>query len=133
MTQNLARILFTIGVSRTTAQGKDIMGEATSVRHATVKVLFATAKSMERCGRQAAEEATFARTGRLASTEGPITSALVYLLACRSLTDSPIEVDESLRILAAASDMSSMEALVAAHAEKIVESICAVRTKHLCF
>ncbi|CAM9154418.1 unnamed protein product, partial [Pylaiella littoralis] len=112
-------------IDAVTAQGKDIMGEATSVRHATVKVLFVTAKSMERCGRQVAEEATFARTGRLASTEGPITSALVYLLACRSLTDSPIEVDESLRSLAAASDMSSMEALVAAHAEKIVESICA--------
>lgn len=86
---------------------------------------------MKECGRQAAEEATFARTGRLASMKRPITSAIVYLLACRSLTDSPVDVDKSLRSLATASEMSSMEALITAHAVPIVEDVCAVRS--LCY
>lgn len=122
-----------MGISHATARCEDIAGEATSVRRAAMKVLCVTAISMKGCGRQAAEEATFASTGRLASMERPIISAVVYLLACRSLAESPIEVDKSLREFAAASDLSSIEALVTVHAEKIVESKCAVRNKHLCY
>lgn len=130
---NLAPILFTMGIPHATARCEDIAGEAAPVRLATIKVLFVAANSMKGCGRQVAEEATFASTGRLASMERPIKSAVVYLLACRSLTDSPIDVDKSLRSLASASDMSSMETLVTAHAEQIVEGICAVRTIHVCY
>lgn len=125
-------ILFTMGNSHATARCEDIAGEATSVRRAAMKVLRVTANAMKGCGRQAAEEATFASTGRLASMERPITSAVVYLLAYRSLTDSPIEVDKGLRDFAAASNMDSIEAFVTAHAEKIVESVCAVRNYFLC-
>lgn len=79
-------------------------------------------------GRQTAEEAAFSNTGRLASMERPMKSALAYLLACRSLTSSPVDVDKSLRSLAAASDMDSLEVLVSAHAVKLAESMCEVRT-----
>lgn len=79
-------------------------------------------------GRQTAEEVAFANTGRLASMARPIKSALAYLLACRSLAISPADVDKSLRSLAAASDVESVESLVSAHAEKLVESVCEVRT-----
>lgn len=110
-----------------TARVEDIAGEAASVRHETVKVLFMAANSMKGRGRQTAEEAAFANTGRLASMERPIRSALKYLLACRGLAASPLEVDESLNSLAAASDTSGIETFVAGQAENLAESICEVR------
>lgn len=81
-------------------------------------------------GRQTAEEAAFANTGRLATMERPIRSALKYLLACRRLTDSPVEVDESLRSLAVASDTSEIEIFVNDHAENLAKTICEVRLRY---
>lgn len=83
--------------------------------------------SMEGRGRQTAEEAAFANTGRLSSMGRSIESSLAYLLACRRLTTSPVAVDKGLRSLAAASGMETVEGLVSAHAEKLAESMCEVR------
>eukprot|EP00903_Cladosiphon_okamuranus_P014433 g13393.t1 len=107
-----------------TARVEDIAGEAAPVRDATINVIFVATNSIEGCGRRTAEEAAFANTGRLASMERPIQSALRYLLACRSLISSPVDVDKGLRSLAAAGGMETVEALVSAHAEKLAESIC---------
>lgn len=115
-----------MGIPRAIARFEDIAGEPAPVRDAAINVIFVATKSMEGRGRQTAEEAAFANTGRLATMERPIKSALAYLLACRSLTKSPVDVDKSLRSLAAASDMDNVEALVSAHAEKLAESICEV-------
>lgn len=122
-----------MGTLRITARFEDIAGEATPVRDATIKVISVATKSMEGRGRQIAEEVAFANTGRLASMERPIKYALAYLLACTSLSSSPVDVDKSLRSLAAASDMESVEALVIANAEKLTESVCEVRTRIMTF
>ncbi len=115
-----------MGSNFTSARYEDIAGEAASVRDATIKVLFVAANSMKGRGRQTAEEAAFADTGRLESMERPIRSALKYLLACRNLTGSPVEVDESLRSLAAASDTGEIEIFVSDHAENLAQTICEV-------
>lgn len=122
-----------MGIPRTTARFEDIAGEAAPARDATINVIFVATNSMEGRGRQTAEEGAFANTGRLASMERPIKSALRYLLACRSLTSSPVDVDKGLRSLAAASGMESVEGLVSAHAETLAESICEVRIHIMIF
>lgn len=82
---------------------------------------------MKARGRQNAEAAFFARTGRLASMDRPILSILLYLLACTRLTDCPVEVDKSLKCLAQACDLSSIEVLVVFFSEKLAERINTVR------
>lgn len=121
-------ILLALRIPRTTGRFEDIAGEAAPIRDATINVLFVATSSMEGRGRQIIEGAAFANTGRLASMERPIKSALGYLLACRSLTSSPVDVEKGLWSLAAASDMESVEGLVSAHAEKLAEIMCEVRT-----
>lgn len=114
-------------ILRTPARYEDIAGETETVRHATIKVLSVITNSIKKCGRLAAEKATFAVTGRLASLERPTRYIIAYLLACRSLEDSPIDVDECFSNLAKAYDFENMEELVNTHAAKLVEGICEVR------
>lgn len=109
------------------ARSDDIEGEAAPLRWATINVLFVVANSMKACGRQATEELTFGSTGRLLSMKRPIKSAIKYLLACRRLDDSPNEIDLVLSTLAVASGMASMEQLIAANAEDIIDEISEVR------
>lgn len=106
---------------------EDIADEAAPVRYATIRVFAVIANSMKTHGRQAAVESTFAGTGRLSSMERPVASAVAYLLACKSLGDSPSEVMECFKSLAKACDLIDEQELVAAHATKLVETICEVR------
>ncbi|CAM9489910.1 unnamed protein product, partial [Scytosiphon promiscuus] len=106
-----------------TALSDDIASEATPTRSATIKVLSRVANSIKECGLQAIEERTFASTGRLSSMKRHITAAIKFLLACRRVDGSSIEVDIALNSLAAASGMASMELLIAENAGDIIDEV----------
>lgn len=112
----------------TPARYEDIEGETAPVRRATLKVLSIVATSVKSRGRVAVEGAAFTGTGRLASLDRPIRSAVTYILAYRRLEDSPLEIDECLSNLAMAFDLDDTEALITAYAGHLVEDVCNVRT-----
>lgn len=97
------------------------------MRLATVRVLLAIANAMNSRRRLPIEQDIFAGTGRLASMKCPIQIAVQYLLACKSLEDSPIEVDACFNSFAKASDVIDTETLVTGYAGKLVDYICEVR------
>lgn len=113
---------------RPVANNADVAGEASPVRWATIKVLLAVVSSLENCGRLAAEEAAFAGTGRLGSMERPIQSIIAYLLACRSLGDLPLEINDCFSSFARICGAGDAKAFVNSHARKLVESICEVKS-----
>lgn len=109
------------------ARYEDIEEETAPVRRATIKVLSVIATSIKSRGRLTVEGAAFTGTGRLASLQRPIRSAVAYVLACRSLDNSPSEIDECLNTLAMASAFGDTEALITAYAGNLVEDACNVR------
>lgn len=98
------------------------------MRRATLKVLSVVATSVKSRGRVAVEGSAFTVTGRLASLDRPIRSAVAYILAYRGLEDSAFEIDECVSNLAMAFDFDDTEALITAYARHLVEDICNVRT-----
>lgn len=116
----------------TSARYDEVEEETAPVRRATIRVLKVIATSIKSRGRLAVEGATFTGTGRLASFERPMRSAVAYVLACRSLEKSPSEIDAFLSNLAMAFDFGDTEALVTACAGHMVEDACNVRitTQH---
>lgn len=114
-----------------TARREDIAAEIIHVRCATIRVLAAIANAMGRGGQRATLEATYLKTGRLASIRRPVQSIVEYLLVCGSLGDVQSEVVSCLSDLADAHRATDIETFVADHAQALVEFVSQVRVLEL--